>query len=69
MKHLNIKFTCKIESRSRLSFPDTLIIKDKNEFQTAACKKTSKRLYKTKWNCFIIRKYKATLINNLPDRF
>ena len=31
IKHLNIKFTCKIESSSKLPFPDILIIKD--EFQ------------------------------------
>ena len=43
-KHLNIKFTCKIES-SRLPFHDILIIKD--EFQATSCKKTYKGLYNT----------------------
>ena len=64
--HSSIQFTCEIESNNRLSFPDVLIIRNGQSFETCVYRKpTNTNIY---WNSFVPIQWKHSTLKILVYR-
>ena len=68
-KHPNIRFTFELETYTKRSFLDVLIINKSSTFLTTMLSKLAFAGLYTKWDSLNPQKYKIKLINNLTDRF
>lgn len=66
-QHKNIKFTCELESNSKLPFLDVSISRDINRFLTATYRKHTYTGLKRKFDSFLSVKYRTNLINTLTN--
>ena len=63
--HPSIQFTCEIESNNRLSFPDVLIIRNGQSFETWVYRKPTNTNIYIYWNSFVPIQWKHSTLKIL----